>query len=206
MIASATADQYRTRARDAARRRRRRQRARDLHPAAGHQRRGRRGGHQTRDDVAAGQTRAGHFHVGPAGRPDARPDSLFQLSGSGGRARSPARATYGEWRRQPEAAPATFDDVDRDGARAIVDRVLQSGGGWLTPDDAQALLSAVGIPGRGQSHRRRARTRAVEAADRIGYPVVLKAIGPDDSPQDRGRRRAAAAADAAMTCARRGAT
>ena len=58
-----------------------------------------------------------------------------------------ARAsTYGDWRRQPEAAPATFDDVDRDGARAIVDRVLQSGGGWLTPDDAQSLLSAVRIP------------------------------------------------------------
>ncbi|HYN10911.1 MAG TPA: GNAT family N-acetyltransferase [Vicinamibacterales bacterium] len=90
-----------------------------------------------------------------------------------------ARASaYGEWRRQPETAPATFTDVDRDGARAIVDRGLQTGGGWLTPDDAQALLSAVRIPA-AASRGVTSEDRAVEAAEKIGYPVVLKAIGPE---------------------------
>jgi acetyl coenzyme A synthetase (ADP forming)-like protein len=89
-----------------------------------------------------------------------------------------ARATaYADWRRQPEAAPPVFPDLDGDMARAIVDRVLQRGGGWLTPDDCQALLSAVRIPA-ASSRTAASEDAAVEAADRIGYPVALKATGP----------------------------
>lgn len=105
---------------------------------------------------------------------DPIPCFRFPEAAAGALARA---ATYGDWRRQTEAAPATFDDVDRDGARAIVDRVLQSGGGWLTPDDAQALVSAVRIP-TAVSRSATNEDGVVEAADRIGYPVVLKAIGP----------------------------
>ena len=89
-----------------------------------------------------------------------------------------ARATaYADWRRQPETAPPVFDDINEDAARAIVDRVLQTGGGWLTPDDCQGLLSAVRIP-TASSRTAATEDAAVEAADRIGYPVALKATGP----------------------------
>jgi acetate---CoA ligase (ADP-forming) len=89
-----------------------------------------------------------------------------------------ARATtYGDWRRQPQAAPRVFDDLNKDAARVIVDRALQTGGGWLGPDDCQALLSAVRIPSVA-SRTAASEDAAVDAAERIGYPVVLKATGP----------------------------
>ncbi|HEY7475931.1 MAG TPA: GNAT family N-acetyltransferase [Vicinamibacterales bacterium] len=89
-----------------------------------------------------------------------------------------ARATaHGDWRRQPEVAPPAFDDIDGDAARAIVDRLLETGGGWLSPDDGQALLAAVRIPA-ASSRTASNEDAAVEAAERIGYPIVLKAIGP----------------------------
>jgi acyl-CoA synthetase (NDP forming) len=98
-----------------------------------------------------------------------------------------ARATaYGAWRKQPETAPPIFHDVNKDAARATVDRALKNGGGWLPPDDCQALLSAAGIPvassatvaGPAGPAGPASEDAAVEAADRIGYPVVLKAVGP----------------------------
>ena len=89
-----------------------------------------------------------------------------------------ARATvYAEWRTQPEAAPPVFADLNNDVARAAIDRALQRGGGWLNPDDCQVLLSAVGIPV-AASATVVTEDAAVAAADRIGYPVVLKAVGP----------------------------
>ncbi len=90
-----------------------------------------------------------------------------------------ARASaYADWRRQPEIAPPTFDDLDRAAARTIVDRVVGNGGGWTTPDDATAMLKAVGIPA-AASQTVTSEDEAAAAADRIGYPVVLKAIGPE---------------------------
>ena len=99
-----------------------------------------------------------------------------------------------------EAVPAPSLTGDRAGARAIVERALQRGGGWLTPDDAQALLSAVGFP-RQPVTAPRVRTPVVAATDRIGYPVALKPSARDP-PQDRSRRRAAAAAHG-RRCAKR---
>jgi acyl-CoA synthetase (NDP forming) len=86
-------------------------------------------------------------------------------------------AAYGAWRQQPEGALPIFGDLDRDAARAIVERALAAGGGWLTPDDAQALLNAVRIHAAASSSVT-SEDAAVAAAERIGYPVVLKAIGP----------------------------
>jgi acetyl coenzyme A synthetase (ADP forming)-like protein len=89
-----------------------------------------------------------------------------------------ARASaYSAWRHQPEGAVPDVGDVDRDKVRAIVERVLTAGGGWLTPDDAQDLLNAVGIPA-AESCSVTSEDAAVAAAERIGYPVVLKATGP----------------------------
>jgi acetyl coenzyme A synthetase (ADP forming)-like protein len=89
-----------------------------------------------------------------------------------------ARASvYAEWRRQPDAAPPAFADLDRADARAIVDRIVGNGGGWTTPDNATAMLKTVRIPA-AASQTATSEDEAVAAADRIGYPVVLKAIGP----------------------------
>jgi acetyl coenzyme A synthetase (ADP forming)-like protein len=83
---------------------------------------------------------------------------------------------YAEWRRAPvedQALPA----IDRNAARAIATRVLDRGGGWLTPIEAHGLLAAAGI--RAAPAREAADVEgAVAAAGEVGYPVVLKAVGP----------------------------
>ena len=89
-----------------------------------------------------------------------------------------ARATeYAEWRRRPADVARVLADVHVDDAREVVARALQRGEGWLAPDDARSVLTAVGIP--------MARSRVASgwlgvrrAAREIGYPVALKAIGP----------------------------
>jgi acetyl coenzyme A synthetase (ADP forming)-like protein len=85
--------------------------------------------------------------------------------------------SYAEWRRTPVGATPEFADVRPDVARATVDRALQRGETWLTAGEVAALLSAVGIH---QATTRVARTcdEAVREAASIGYPVVLKAVGP----------------------------
>jgi acetate---CoA ligase (ADP-forming) len=85
--------------------------------------------------------------------------------------------TYGEWLRKPHDEPPQLDGFDRDHARGIVTAALAEGGGWLTPARAQALLEACGVRVAG------ARTavtadEAAAAAHILGYPIVLKAVGP----------------------------
>jgi acetyl coenzyme A synthetase (ADP forming)-like protein len=88
-----------------------------------------------------------------------------------------ARATtYGEWRRTPVDLPPDIA-IDVDAARGIVDRALTRGGGWLTPDEAQALMGAVGVPVP-TSMAVTSEQDAVNAAAAIGGTVVLKAVGP----------------------------
>jgi acetyl coenzyme A synthetase (ADP forming)-like protein len=138
------------------------------------------------EDVAAGVTRVARS------RPDKPVLAIFMSAHSAATLLDPipcfsfpeaaavalARATaYGAWRQQPEGAVPVFDDLDRGEARAIVERALTAGGGWLTPDDAQALLNAVRIPAAASCSVTK-EDEAVTGAERIGYPVVLKAIGP----------------------------
>jgi len=89
-----------------------------------------------------------------------------------------ARAVqYGEWRTRPEGAIPEFRDLRLDHARAIVDRSLAAGGGWLGPADAAALISDFGIaaaPLRVAADP----DDAARAAAEIGFPVAIKAVGP----------------------------
>ena len=90
-----------------------------------------------------------------------------------------ARATaYGEWRRQPSGSVPQLADLRRDAAREVVNQALGRGEGWLTPAEAHALVEAVGIS---TASARLAPTadEAAEAARRMGYPVALKAAGPE---------------------------
>ena len=86
-------------------------------------------------------------------------------------------AAYGEWKRQPVGKVPSLEGLDPPRARALVDRALERGGGWLGPAETQELLTAFGIP---VAPMALARTEAdaAAAARSLGFPVVLKAVGP----------------------------
>jgi acetyl coenzyme A synthetase (ADP forming)-like protein len=89
-----------------------------------------------------------------------------------------ARATlYAEWRRRPIGSVKKLDDVDVDQLRAIVDRKVAAGGGWLDPLDTIAMLHAARIPS-ALAESVTSVFDAVQAAMRMGFPVVVKALGP----------------------------
>ena len=89
-----------------------------------------------------------------------------------------SRATaYGEWKRRPIGEVPLFGDVDTATARGIVGRVLERGGGWLSPDETKGLLDAMRIPNASGSEVSGV-DEAVAAARSIGFPVVLKGVGP----------------------------
>jgi acetyl coenzyme A synthetase (ADP forming)-like protein len=84
---------------------------------------------------------------------------------------------YGEWRRKPLGTVPTFSDIRADDAKAIVDRALARGGGWLSPVEIGELFSAAGIPA-AKSRLVSNLDDALKAAAEIGFPVALKATGP----------------------------
>lgn len=85
---------------------------------------------------------------------------------------------YGRWRERPPGRTLDLRPFERSAIRAVIDRVLISAGGptWLEAEDLATVLRAVGIDF--------AMTvvvppeRAAEAAERMGYPLVAKAIAP----------------------------
>jgi acetyl coenzyme A synthetase (ADP forming)-like protein len=90
-----------------------------------------------------------------------------------------ARATRrGEWLRRSEGTVPTFADVSDETIRAVIDPAVARGGGWLTADECTRLLTASGIPTVTTVSVASA-DDAIRAADRIGYPVALKASGPE---------------------------
>lgn len=84
---------------------------------------------------------------------------------------------HAEWRQKPEGTIPRLDRFDAEAVRAVADTALADGGGWLTQDRVQVLLEAAGIA---QAAARVASTpdEAAAAAEAIGFPVVLKGIGP----------------------------
>ena len=69
--------------------------------------------------------------------------------------------------------PAEDEGADRRRAQEIIDRVRDSGRTILTEFEAKEILAAYGIP-TVQTRVARSPDEAVEFADHIGYPVVLK--------------------------------
>lgn len=101
-------------------------------------------------------------------------------------ARALARvAPYAEWLRRPEGAKASFDDVDPERAREIVQRSLAATAGadddasllWMATADCFELLSSYGIATLGCRPVKDA-TGAVLAAGEMGWPVALKLDAP----------------------------
>ena len=87
-------------------------------------------------------------------------------------------AKYGEWRASPAGTIPEFTGIDLHRARRVVTNVLDRGGGWATPREAARLLSSIGID-QARGTEAASEEQAVEAAQAIGYPVALKAFGPD---------------------------
>src|SRR5437879_12304719 len=84
---------------------------------------------------------------------------------------------YAEYRKRDEGELRTLP-VNRTQAQTILDRAVGEGRSRLRVEEADALLNAYGI--------RTTKTRVVRrieelgrAAKEIGYPVVLKAFGPE---------------------------
>lgn len=104
---------------------------------------------------------------------------LFELPGEAARALG-LLAEHSAWLAQEPGVLAQQPPwpAEMDAAQALVDGVLADSpqGAWLTWDDASRLCGLLGLPvGHGElAHNAEA---AVEVAERIGYPVVLKATG-----------------------------
>lgn len=68
--------------------------------------------------------------------------------------------------------------IDQDRAEAVIDAVLGDGRAVLTEPEAKELLSAFGIP-TVESVAAENTEMAVQAAERLGFPVVLKILSRD---------------------------
>jgi acyl-CoA synthetase (NDP forming)/GNAT superfamily N-acetyltransferase len=88
-------------------------------------------------------------------------------------------AQYARWRRRPVGEVPELADVDEAAARAIVVRVLADSpqGRELSDEEVLALLRAYGLPCL-DTERVHSAEEAVAAAERFGYPVVLKSTAP----------------------------
>jgi acetyl coenzyme A synthetase (ADP forming)-like protein len=83
-------------------------------------------------------------------------------------------AEYAEWRARPAGKVPEFDDLDPARARAICARAQsQRGDGWLTTEEARALLMAMRLPVAEGGVAATAEEAAV-IARRVGFPVAVK--------------------------------
>jgi acetate---CoA ligase (ADP-forming) len=89
-----------------------------------------------------------------------------------------AAERYGRWRRRPVGTSLTLGRFERDVVRAVVERVLAKAEGpvWLEPDDLWTMLRAAGIEFAASELTTAA--AAAATADRLGYPLVVKAVVP----------------------------
>ncbi len=82
---------------------------------------------------------------------------------------------YRRWLERPSGRVRRFDDVDREGVARVLEAAERAGRARLSEADALALLEMYGIP---VVPYRVARTadQAVEAADAVGLPAVVKVM------------------------------
>jgi acetyl coenzyme A synthetase (ADP forming)-like protein len=125
--------------------------------------------------VACFLGRDGTLDLLPGTEPDARavPSFAFPENAAAALARA---ATYAEWRARPWGLAPVLDGIDEAGARTLVEErlALHPEGEWLDPGLAIRLCRCFGVPVVETIAVTSADT-AAEAADQLGYPVVLKA-------------------------------
>ena len=89
-----------------------------------------------------------------------------------------AAVRYGRWRERAPGNLHRLGGFARDTVRAVVARLLgeADADAWLKPEDVATLLRAAGIEAALAEQTTVAESRAI--ADRVGYPLVAKAIAP----------------------------
>ena len=89
-----------------------------------------------------------------------------------------AAERWARWRRRPRGTVITLEGLQRDAVRAVVDRVLEQASEpvWMAPEDASTVLRAAGIEVAPAVATRPDGAR--EAAQVVGFPLVLKALAP----------------------------
>ncbi len=88
-----------------------------------------------------------------------------------------AMADYRRWLERPPLEVEEFE-VDRERVREVFAQVRAEGRVTIGDAEARAILQAYGIP-IPQSRLARTPEEAVEIAEEIGYPVVMKVASPD---------------------------
>jgi acetyl coenzyme A synthetase (ADP forming)-like protein len=89
-----------------------------------------------------------------------------------------AAERYGRWRRRPRGTVVELGRFEESAVRAVIDRVLAGGGEprWLAPVDLAMVLRAAGIAF--ADGEQVAPDEAEAAAERLGFPLVAKAVAP----------------------------
>jgi acetate---CoA ligase (ADP-forming) len=85
---------------------------------------------------------------------------------------------YGRWRERPRGEVHTLGRFARETIRTVVDRALEGAetSRWLSPTDLAIILRAAGIEV--ALAERTNVAEAITVAERLGYPLVAKAIVP----------------------------
>lgn len=74
----------------------------------------------------------------------------------------------------PDTDTVSLEGVDQAAIRKVIEN---NPDGYLAPDQIQILLDACGVPRAGEAVVDTAE-KAVAAADKLGYPLVMKVVGP----------------------------
>jgi acyl-CoA synthetase (NDP forming) len=87
-------------------------------------------------------------------------------------------ATYAVWRAGPHGIVPDFDDIDPASARGTCRWAIEERGpGWLTADEARAVLRAMHLPVAPGGVARTA-DEAARVARSVGFPVAAKSASP----------------------------
>ncbi len=100
----------------------------------------------------------------------------FSLPGAAARAMA-ALVRYHTIRTRDKGEVPVFEDMDAEGAREILEEAKKAKGDFLPSEAVYRVLEAYGIPAAPWRVAGDA-DEAVQAADAIGYPVVVKAESP----------------------------
>jgi acyl-CoA synthetase (NDP forming) len=89
-----------------------------------------------------------------------------------------AATRYGRWRERPRGEVMRLGPFARETIRSVVDRALEGAetSRWISPTDLAVILRAAGIEV--ALGERTSVAEASDVADRLGYPLVAKAIVP----------------------------
>ncbi|HYL55599.1 MAG TPA: GNAT family N-acetyltransferase [Gemmatimonadales bacterium] len=112
--------------------------------------------------------------AGPRGR---IPSYSFPENAAGALA---AAVRYGRWRRRPRGSYLTLDGERETSIRRRIEAIREttSAASWLPVSDVAAILGQAGIAIAPFEEISPAPAPAAAAAERLGYPVVAKAVAP----------------------------